>query len=59
MGSGNPDLCRMGVTPMKEIENKKDDFGKPIKDKKESAKREKSLADNADLVKRESFDLFK
>ncbi|ACI90973.1 gp5.2 [Bacillus phage SPO1] len=44
---------------MKEIENKKDDFGKPIKDKKESAKREKSLADNADLVKRESFDLFK
>lgn len=44
---------------MKEVENKKDEFGKPIQDKKESEKREKSLGDNSDLVKRESFDLFK
>ncbi|QMV48375.1 hypothetical protein [Bacillus phage SPO1L3] len=45
---------------MKEVESKKDNFEKPLKDKKESEKREKSMGTPSDqLVKRESFDLFK
>ncbi|WCS68491.1 hypothetical protein Goe16_00770 [Bacillus phage vB_BsuM-Goe16] len=45
---------------MKEVEVNKDSFDKPTKDKKESEKREKSIGISPDqLVKRESFDLFK